>query len=326
MAHLGSIPIFLQQRMISRLIFLIMSLAMAACTGGGVSTSVKSSPTGTAKAAGHTLPLATRFQGMEKFHLLCRRATAENWAALPLGERTTRVALALVGTPYVSWTLEIDDHIEAPSVNFLGLDCWTAYEIPLAFARMIQAQPAPWQPEDLLQWIEKERYRDGHCDGTYLSRMHYLEEVFHNNARRGLVENITARLPGAVPLQRRISDMSAGWPQYRYLLANPKLVGAIAQMEARVSALPVFYIPKNRVAAIEPMLKSGDILAICGNYASSYTTHVGLAVAQADGSARFLHATSSRDKGRKVILDGRISEYLNESNSHAGLIVCRPIR
>ena len=243
---------------------------------------------------------------------------------MPLGERTIRVACELIGTPYQNWTLEIDDHVEAPSVNFLGLDCWTAYEIPLAFARMIAEKPSPWREEDLLKWIEIERYRDGRCDGTYLSRMHYLEEVFHDNQRRGLAANITSTLPGAVRLHRRISDMTRHWPNYRYLRANPDLVPGIQAMELRVSSLPVWHVPKASVAAIEPLLRPGDILAITGHGTTSYTTHVGLAVPQNNGTTRFLHATSDQSKGRQVVLDRPISAYLHERASHAGVIVCRP--
>src|SRR5690606_25246948 len=105
----------------------------------------------------------------------------ENWRALLIGERTAKVGMALLGTPYVNYTLEIDDHIEAPSANFEGMDCWTFYEISLAFARMIREKPVGATPQDLLRFIELERYRDGKCDGSYLSRMHFLEEVFADN-------------------------------------------------------------------------------------------------------------------------------------------------
>ena len=271
-----------------------------------------------------TLPLTTRFRGENTFRSLQARARAENWTARPIGPRALAVATAMLGTPYQNWTLEIDDHIEAPSVNFTGLDCWTAYEIPLAFARMIGEKPGPWQADDLLKWIEAERYRNGRCDGTYLSRMHYLEEVFHDNQRRGLAENITSSLPGAVRLQRHIADMSRDWPRYRYLRANPAQVPGITAMEARVSNLPVWYIPKDRVAAIEPLLQPGDIIAITGTSPHSYTTHVGMAAPQGNGTTRFLHATSDGTKGRRTILDGRISAYLAASATHTGIIICRP--
>lgn len=297
-------------------------LALAAIALGPVACGPR--PSASSVAHGHGLPLSTRFRGLDRFYALAARAQAENWAALPGDYRVITIARTLIGTPYVNWTLEIDDHIEAPSVNFLGMDCWTAYEIPLAFARMIGQNPAPWKPEDLLRWIEIERYRGGRSDGTYLSRMHYLEEVFHDNQRRGLATNITPTLPGAERLQRRIADMSAGWPHYRMLLANQSLVPGIAAMEERVSSLPVWHVPKARSAAIEPLLRPGDILAITGHSRNSYTTHVGLAVPAPGGTCRFLHATSDAGKGRQVVLDARVSEYLAAASSRAGVIVCRP--
>src|SRR6476646_8890679 len=76
-----------------------------------------------------SLPFSTVFKGREQFDRLVSQARANNWASLPIGERTATVGKALLGTRYRSFTLEIDDHIEAPSVNFNGLDCWTFFEV-----------------------------------------------------------------------------------------------------------------------------------------------------------------------------------------------------
>jgi hypothetical protein len=38
-----------------------------------------------------------------------------------------------------------------------------------------------------------------------------------------------------------------------------------------------------------------------------------------------MHATSKRDKGRKVILDCRISDYLKRSDENYGIVVYRPL-
>jgi hypothetical protein len=268
------------------------------------------------------LPLGTTFKGVEKFHRLYAEAQEENWRALPIGIRTARVGLALVGTPYVNYTLEIDDTIEAPSVNFHGMDCWTFYEISLAFARMIKEKPTGATPQDLLRYVELERYRNGRCTGSYLSRMHFLEEVFADNTRRGLSTNPTREL-GGVRIRRNITEMTSAWRSYRYLRNNRSLLPGMAEIQRRVSALPVYYIPKSRVAAVEKSLGSGDIIAIVSADKSGYTSHVGMAVKRPDG-AHFLHATSNRSRGRKVILDGRISQYLGRSSDHVGIIVYRP--
>jgi hypothetical protein len=245
-----------------------------------------------------------------------------NWASLPLGQRVVTAGRSLVGTRYGNYTLEIHDHIECPSVNLQSLDCWTFYETSLAFARMIRSRPAPWTEADLLHFVELERYRGGSCDGSYLSRMHHLEEVFADNERRGLGRNLTRSL-GGVPVHRNVREMQVAWRSYRYLRNNPSLRSGIARVEARVSGLPVSYIPKDRVSRIESQLQDGDVLAIASRDDGGYTSHVGLALR--DGSTcRFMHATSSRDKGRRCIVDRRISSYLAEKRDHMGLIVFRP--
>lgn len=268
------------------------------------------------------LPMNVVFKGQEKFARLVDLARKENWRDLPLGERTARVGRALLGTPYVNYTLEIDDHIESPSVNLNGLDCWTFYEVSLGFARMLRVKDGDYRPEDLLAMIELERYRDGHCTGSFLSRMHFLEEVFANNSARGLATNPTRQM-GGVPLSRNITEMTSAWRSYRYLRNNPGLLPAMARIQDQISSLPVCHIPRDRVAAAERLIQTGDIIAITSRDKSGYTSHVGMAVRKSDG-VHFMHATSKRSLGRKVILDTRISQYLKGSSDHYGIIVYRP--
>lgn len=295
-----------------------MLLAQCSAAPKSTATQPPSSPSGPSPR----LPWSTVFKGEAKFRELCSRAQRDNWAALPLGRRTVAAARALLGTPYGNYTLEIDNRVESPSVNLYVLDCWTFYEAALAMARMVKSKPGPWSQGDLLRFIELERYRGGRCDGTYLSRMHHLEEVFSDNERRGLGRNVTRSL-GGVRIHRTVREMQIAWRDYRYLRSNPSLLSGMAKVEARVSALPVYYIPKSRVAGIESSLQDGDVLAVVGRDETAYTTHVGLAVR--DGRCcRFMHATSKYDKGHRCIIDGRISSYLNEGRSHIGLIVFRP--
>jgi len=268
------------------------------------------------------LPWPVVFKGEEKFHRLCDVAKRKNWSSLPIGERTATVGKALVGTPYGNYTLEIDDRIESPSVNFDTLDCWTFYEASLAFARMIRNSPSLWSREALLYYIEMERYRDGKCTGNYLSRMHHLEEVFADNERRGLGVNVTRSL-GGVPVRRNIREMQSAWRSYRYLKSDTSLIPGIAQVEARVSALPVTYIPNSRVAGVESKLQNGDVIAIATKDSSGYTSHVGLAVREG-ATCRYMHATSVRSKGRCCVVDSRISDYLKQKRSNMGIIVFRP--
>jgi Protein of unknown function (DUF1460) len=268
------------------------------------------------------LPLTTVFKGDAKFKAMVQQAERENWRQLPLGARTIRAARAMVGTPYVNYTLEIHDRIESPVVNLGAMDCWTYYENALAFARMLRYKPGPYTPQDMLHMIELERYRDGRCTGSYLSRMHHLEEVFYDNERRGLAKNITPRIPGAVRLRREIREMTVQWKSYRYLRNSPSLLPEMGRIEARVSKLPVYHIPKKGVRAIEGYLQDGDVV-ITTDWKYGYTSHVGLIV-KLKGRAYFTHATSDRDKGRMTIIDRPITDYLNGSSKHAGIAVLRP--
>jgi hypothetical protein len=275
------------------------------------------------QTSGPRLPLSVVFQGESKFHAIIAKAERENWRSLPLSERTVRVAREMVGTPYVNYSLEVDDKVESPVVNLKGMDCWTYYENALALARMLRYKPAPYKPQDMLHMVEIERYRSGICTGNYLSRMHHLEEVFHDNQRRGYASNITSRIPGAQRLRRQIREMTVQWKSYRYLRSTPSLIEPMGKIEAQVSNLPVYHIPKTKVRDAEKYLQNGDICAITCNDSNGYTSHVGLIIRFKD-RAYFTHATSDRDKGRMVVIDRPITDYVNGASKHAGIIVCRP--
>jgi hypothetical protein len=287
-----------------------------------VQTTIKQAPIPSQSAP--RLPLATVFKGEAKFHAILAKAEREGWRKLPLGERTAQIAREMAGVPYVNYSLEVDDKIESPVVNLLGMDCWTFYENVLAISRLLTHKPGPYKPQDMLQMVEIERYRNGVCTGNYLSRMHHLEEVFHDNQRRGYAINITSRLPGALRLSREIKEMTVQWKNYRYLKHNPSLIEPMGRIEAQVSRLPVYHIPKDKLRVAENYLQNGDICAITTNSLGGYTSHVGLII-RLKGRAYFTHATSDRDKGRMTIVDRPITDYLNGNSKHAGIIVCRPL-
>src|SRR6266478_7457209 len=272
------------------------------------------------------LPFSTVFKGQDQFNRLVARAKSGNWQALPIGERTAAVGQALVGTRYKHFTLEIDNRIESPSVNFQGVDCWTFFEIALSFARMLNDPDASYAPAGLLHYIEMDRYRSGECTGDYLSRLHYLEDWLYDNNRRGLVEDMTRDLGGR-SVAHSAREMSAGWRHYRYLAANRSLLGPLARMEANVSSRPLYEIPKNKVAGIESKLRSGDIIGIISRDRSGVysTAHVGLALRTSDGVLHFMHASSPSNYGR-VIVDDELSKYLYRYHSDSGVLVARPLR
>lgn len=275
-------------------------------------------------ARADSLPFSTVFVGEKQFEAFIERAHRENWAELPFGPRITTIGRHFLGVPYKNYTLEIDDRIEAPSVNFEGMDCWTFFEISLALARMLDLPREHHHPRMMLKLIELDRYRGGICDGTYLSRLHYLEDWARDNHERNLLEDLTRRLGGKkAPLRCR--EMTIGWKHYRYMRENPDLREGIRRMEERVERETHYYLPKSQVPAIEKDLQEGDIVGIYSwNQRRLSTSHVGLATRDEEGTLRFMHATTQKRYGRTVALDSRLSTYLNRFNTHAGILVARP--
>ena len=279
-----------------------------------------------ALASASRLPFSTVFKGQDQFNRLVAKAKAGNWKAMPIGERTAAVGQALVGTRYKHFTLEIDNRVESPSVNFQGMDCWTFFETALGFARMLNEPESNWTPERLLYYIELDRYRGGQCTGEYLSRLHYLEDWLYDNDRRGLVEDLTRELGGrSVPHSAR--EMTTGWRHYRYLASNRSLLGPLARMEANVSSRPLYEIPKSQVKSIESKLRSGDVIGVISRERNGLhsTAHVGLALRSSDGVLHFMHASSPSNYGR-VVIDAELSRYLYRYGSDSGILVARPLR
>src|SRR5438552_9314800 len=272
------------------------------------------------------LPLSTAFKGQDQFNRLVAKAKAENWKALPIGERTAAVGQALVGTRNKHFPLEIGNRVESLSVNFNRMDCWTFFEIALGFARMLNEPESNWTPERMLYYVEQDRYRGGQCTGEYLSRLQYLEDWLYDNSRRGLIENLTGDLGGRSVLHSA-REMSTGWRHYRYLAANRSLLGPLARMEANVSSRPLYQIPKSQVKAIEPKLRSGDVIGVISRERNGLysTAHVGLALRTSDGVLHFMHASSPSNYGR-VVVDDELSKYLYRYHSDSGILVARPLR
>ena len=274
-------------------------------------------------AAKRKLPMSTIFKGEATFKKIVKKATDENWKALAIGDRIIKFARELHGKPYKSFTLEIDNKIESPSVNFDGVDCWTFFEMSLGLARMIGYERSEYTPSDLLREIEFTRYRAGYCGGNYLERIHYLAEWYFENDARGTIDHITDSFGNSKKISgRKVQEMTVLWKSYRYLKNNPELRTPMKKWENYVANMPVSYVPKDKVAAVEPKLKDGDVIGIATVHDGGFCSHVGLAVRTNDGVMRLMHASTNY---KKVVIDKSISGYLNSFKSHAGIIIGRPL-
>ena len=257
--------------------------------------------------------------GRETFDRLVTQARERMWAERPIGERTGAIGMALRHTPYVDGTLELYEDREVCSVNLGGLDCVTFFESALAFARMLGRGGRT--PEALLAEVTFTRYRRGQLT-DYASRLHYMSDWFVDNDDKRVVRLITRELPGAARFTKRVSFMSAHPEAYRQLKDNPALVRKIARVEADINAREMHYLPKEKVAAVRPLLMTGDIVGITTTIDGLDCAHAGLCYREAAGALRLLHASTTR---KAVTLDEDLATYLAGVATHTGIMVARPL-
>ena len=245
-----------------------------------------------------------------------RRVAAEKWNRLPIGDLMGNIGTLLLGTPYVGGTLE-GAGPEICRADLTGLDCVTFFENVLAMARCSKLGTPSW--DAFIKQITRTRYRDGQLDG-YASRLHYTAEWIENNVAKGIVRDVTPDLGGDVfPI--RVSFMSEHPQYYPPLKADTALVGTMASIERRLATTTRYIVPREKIADIEPLLKTGDIVAIATSKAGLDYAHTGLIVRE--GSvARLMHASVTK---KKVILDVRLSDYIASVKSHIGVSILRPI-
>lgn len=253
---------------------------------------------------------------------LLRTGLEQRWDTLAMGESVARFGRALEGAPYLERSLEAPGP-EICRVTTRGFDCVTFMEVSLNLARTLRRDlggRAPAEP-DLRDAVTHTRYRAGILDG-YASRLHYTSDWIEDNVAKGVIEDVTPSL-GGVRYPVDAGFMSEHPELYAPLRTDPQLVDEFRRIERRLRSTPRTYIPKERVAAIEPMLRTGDLIGITTSIAGLDYTHTGMIVRGEDGRARFLHASSSR---KCVTLDDTISRYLEAGpRASTGITVVRPL-
>ncbi|MGH7347535.1 MAG: N-acetylmuramoyl-L-alanine amidase-like domain-containing protein [Candidatus Rokuibacteriota bacterium] len=264
-------------------------------------------------------PGAKVFEGRDVFERLLAQARERRWSELPIGERIGAVGLALRQTPYVASTLELYDDREVCSVDFRGLDCVTFFELALALARMLRRGERT--PEALLAEVTFLRYRGGQVT-DYASRLHYLSDWFFDNQAKRVVRLITPELPGAARFTRKVDFMSTHPGAYRQLKASPDQRARIARREAEINARVTHYVPRDKVAAAQRLLLTGDIIGVTTTIDGLDCAHSGVCYRDEAGIARFLHASTTR---HAVVLDDDVATYVASVPTHSGVMVVRPL-
>ena len=246
-------------------------------------------------------------------------------AAAPQQEPGAQMILAakrLLGQPYEAGTQEGRE--ERLRIYLTRTDCILFAETCLGLVRTVQRCGAQATFEDLAQTLQSTRYRDGAVDG-YASRLHYTTEWIRQGERTGAFEDLSESL-GGVRDARRIDFMSTHPDSYAPLKGESQYAkdnrGRIREMETRVSALPRFYIPKDRLADVEDRIQSGDILCFATSIDGLDYSHVVIAYrAKAGDPLGFIHASTS---AKAVVIEPRtLGEYLRANGRILGISVLR---
>ncbi|MBC8125499.1 MAG: DUF1460 domain-containing protein [Candidatus Kapabacteria bacterium] len=245
-----------------------------------------------------------------------RRSRTDGWDKLAIGALMGRIGELFIGTPYVGGTLE-GDGPETCRIDLTGLDCVTFFENVLCISRVIKKKKTSW--DDLVKEITFTRYRNGSL-GDYTTRLHYTSEWIEDNVVKRVVKDESMEVGGEIfPIN--VSFMSQNPKYYRPLRDDSSLITRVAETERLLGATTRYLIPKERIAEIEPLLRTGDIVAIATSKAGLDYAHTGMIIKEGD-NARLMHASSQK---KKVILDVRVSEYVNSVKSHTGISVVRPL-
>jgi len=260
------------------------------------------------------------FKGEDVFDRIVAKAGTGGWCALTIGDLMGKIAEELEGIPYVGDTLELTSDREICSVNLKGLDCVTFVETTLAFARMLKKGGRT--PADLVSEVSFIRYRGG-VAGDFSTRLHYTSDWFVDNENKHVLK-LLSQLPGAESFTQKVGFMTSHPDKYRQLVAHPELIPKIKSLEIEINRRSIKFIPMDKIAAIEPLLKTGDIVGVCTNQRGLDIAHTGL-VFRDQGIAHFMDASSMKSSMKVTIEHGPISRALNWSSNLTGAIFARPL-
>jgi len=224
------------------------------------------------------------------------------------------VGKQFLGTPYVGGVLDLPE-TENLVIDLSRLDCVTYLESTIALSIIIKESKT--QFEDFCDELEFIRYRNGIMNG-YASRLHYFYDWINNNQQKGILENITETI-GGKPFVKNINCMTAKRTNYPHLKEDSSLY-IIKMIEAELSVMNKFYIPKEELPQAEDQIQDGDLIALATTIDGLDVAHVGLAI-HLNNQLHLMHASSLNKKVE--ISEVSLFEMLRNKSTYAGIIVAR---
>ena len=234
------------------------------------------------------------------------------------GEKLITIADRFIGKKYVGGTLEQGKE-EPLFICCTKLDCTTFVELVLAIAKT--ENDGSTRFIDVCHNLETIRYRNGKNNG-YTSRLHYISWWINDNAKEGILKEITRELSDEKQILN-LNFMSSHPSSYPLLDENPEYIKEIEQLEIPYRNLQTNYIPKEKLSqSICNKIKAGDIIAITTSIKGLDVTHIGFAHYH-NGVLSLLHASSSKGAVTKDVQPLR--EYLAGKKHHTGIRVFRAV-
>lgn len=200
-------------------------------------------------------------------------------------------------------------------VNLKKFDCVTFVESMIA---LTQTRRNELPTFDIFKTnLANVRYRNGAID--YAARFHYFSDWLYENEKNGIVTNITKEIGGEI-FKKDVFFMSLKRDTLYGNMADTTTFNTMKSVEEAITKREKYYIPKDKVAAIESKLKDGDIIGITNVMAGMDMAHAGIVMWQ-NGRAYMLHASS---QFRQVIItDVPLVDYLLRNKGQSGIMVAR---
>lgn len=249
------------------------------------------------------------------FNNLAAKFNSQGFLEQPVGHQVIEVARSFLGKPYIAGTLESEEK-EHLVVNLREMDCVTFVENVLALTFTFN-HPST-SIEQFYDELVAFRYRGGKIDG-YLSRLHYFTDWMQDNSQRGRLKIVSNEF-GEETITGPVNFMSQNPHLYRQLNDNPILLKSLREIENRVSAYSLKYIPKHRFLEFESYLKEGDIIAFVTSIKGLDVSHVGFAT-RVNGELYLLHASTISLEVE--ISPENLNRYLDANRRVRGVLVGR---
>lgn len=233
------------------------------------------------------------------------------------GDMIIAIAKHFIGAEYVGGTLERG--LEEPLfISCKEVDCTTFVELVMAIALTVDEGCSRFA--DVCRNLEKVRYRGGVRNG-YESRLHYISWWIDDNARLGIIEDVTA-CPLSKKQELNLNFMSSHPQSYALLKDNPRMTDRIEELEMPYRGIEVDYIPKQELGRSKGELgiQDGDIIALATNIEGLDVSHIGFAFWE-NGKLHLLHASGNAEK---VIMDtATLYNYQKNKRRQIGARVAR---